>query len=88
MYCTQQVIQGENFRDQLKTMKSAKVFVLPCMVCKNISTNICVKKFYQNNFYLFLHAKIFWLQKIKHITEASPLLTVHESVRELPQLSK
>ena len=28
MYCTQQMIQGENFRDWLKTAKTAKVFPL------------------------------------------------------------
>ena len=26
MYCTQQIIQGENFHDWLKTAKTAKVF--------------------------------------------------------------
>ena len=28
MYCTVRVIQGENFRDPLKTVKTAKVFPL------------------------------------------------------------
>ena len=28
MYCTQQIIQGENFHDWLKTAKTAKVFPL------------------------------------------------------------
>ena len=28
MYCTRQVIQGENFHDWLKTMKTVKVFPL------------------------------------------------------------